>query len=80
MKAFEDAEALCRESYEYSKRLAFPGAVMVLEEEEEIFGENPWEHGLTKQNRALLAKFIQYAREQGYIHEHPRVADLFAPV
>jgi 4,5-dihydroxyphthalate decarboxylase len=80
LKGFEDAEARCRESYEYSKRLAFPGGVMVLEEEEEIFGENPWAHGLTKQNRALLEKFIQYAREQGYIHESPRVADVFAPV
>ncbi|MFM9967977.1 MAG: ABC transporter substrate-binding protein [Burkholderiales bacterium] len=80
LKGFEDAEARCRESYEYAKRLAFPGGVLVIEEEEEIFGENPWTHGLTAQNRALLAKFIQYAREQGYIDQHPRIDDLFAPV
>jgi 4,5-dihydroxyphthalate decarboxylase len=80
MKAFEESEALCKQSYEYSKGLAFPGAVMVLEEEEAIFGENPWAHGLTAQNRVVLAKFIQYAREQNYISEKPRVDDLFAPV
>ena len=79
-RGFEDAEALCRESYAYAKRLAFPGAVMVAEEEEAIFGQNPWAHGLTQQNVALLEKFIRYAEEQGYIAERPRVADLFTPV
>jgi hypothetical protein len=52
----------------------------VVEEEEAIFGENPWQHGLTKQNVALLEKFMQYAVEQGYIRERPRIAEMFAPV
>jgi 4,5-dihydroxyphthalate decarboxylase len=80
LEGFENAEAACRESYEYAKRLAFPGAVLVVEEEEEIFGENPWHHGLTKSNVALLEKFLQYAREQGYVRERPKVADLFTPI
>ena len=61
-------------------RSAFPGAVMVIEEEQAIYGENPWEHGLTARNVAMLEKFILYAHQQGYIRERPRVSDVFANV
>jgi hypothetical protein len=40
--------------------------VLILEEEEEIFGKNPWAHGLTPENQVVLEKFVQYAEEQGY--------------
>jgi 4,5-dihydroxyphthalate decarboxylase len=80
VNAFTEAEERCRKSYDYAKRLAFPSAVLVLEEEEEIFGENPWSHGLTEQNQVVLGKFVQYAHEQGYIPDRPRLDDLFAPI
>jgi hypothetical protein len=51
--------------------------VLVLEEEEQQFGKNPWTHGL-EPNRFVLKKFIQYAHEQGYISFEPAVDDLFA--
>jgi hypothetical protein len=60
--------------------LAFPSAVLILEEEEEVFGDNPWSHGLTVQNQVVLEKFVQYAHEQGYIPERPPLGELFAPV
>ena len=78
--AFNQAEAACRRSYDYAKRLAFPSAVLILEEEETLFGKNPWAHGLTPDNRRVLEKFIQYANEQGYIPRRPPLADLFAPL
>jgi 4,5-dihydroxyphthalate decarboxylase len=78
--AFEESEKLCRKSYEYAKRLAFPTAVLILEEEEETFGKNPWAHGLTSENQVVLEKFVQYAEEQGYIPFRPQLNDLFAPV
>lgn len=80
VNAFTEAEERCRKSYDYAKRLAFPSAVLVLEEEEEIFGDNPWSHGLTEQNQVVLGKFVQYAHEQGYIPDRPRLDDLFAPI
>jgi 4,5-dihydroxyphthalate decarboxylase len=78
LNTFSDAEELCRKSYSYAKRLAFPGAVLVLEEEEAIFGKNPWAHGLTGDNQIVLEKFIEYAEDQGYISYRPKLSDLFA--
>jgi 4,5-dihydroxyphthalate decarboxylase len=80
LNAFTEAEERCRKSYEYAKRSAFPSAVLILEEEEERFGTNPWGHGLTPENQVVLEKFVQYANEQGYIPNRPPLSDLFAPV
>jgi hypothetical protein len=58
---------------------AISAAVLILEEEEEVFGDNPWGHGLTPENQVVLEKFVQYAHEQGYISYRPKLEDLFAP-
>ena len=76
-KAFEKAERVSRQKYQYPKRFSFPTAVLFLEEEEKRFGNNPWSHGL-EPNRHILDKFLEYAQDQKYISVRPSVDELFA--
>jgi 4,5-dihydroxyphthalate decarboxylase len=77
--AFNEADRQCRIDYEYPKRFSFPTAVLFLEEEEKRFGKNSWAHGLDP-NRQMLEKFVEYAKDQGYIPIQPALDDLFALV
>jgi 4,5-dihydroxyphthalate decarboxylase len=74
--AFNEADRLCRERYQYPKRFSFPTAVLFREEEEKRFGKNPWSHGLNS-NTHVLEKFVEYAEQQGYISSRPSLSDLF---
>ena len=53
--------------------------MLFLEEEEKRFGKNPWLHGL-EPNRKVLEKFVEYAKDQGYISFHPALSEIFAPL
>ena len=64
--AFCDADKQCWNEYQYPKRLSFPTAVLMLEEEDRAFGKDPWKQGL-KANGIVLEKFMEYAVAQGYI-------------
>ena len=79
-EAFQEAESVCRQAYNYAKRIAFPTAVLILEEEEDSFGKDPFHHGLTDSNRVVLEKFLQYAEQQGYLDHRPTLHSLFASV
>jgi 4,5-dihydroxyphthalate decarboxylase len=76
--AFADADRICRREYNYPKRLLFPTAVLVLEEEERKFGEDPWAHGL-EPNRHNLDKFMEYAASQRYTGRRLSLEEAFWP-
>ena len=74
--AFEEANRLSWQEYEYPKRLSFPTAVLMLEEEEGAFGKDPWRHGL-EANAFVLDKFMAYAAAQGYIPKRLELGEAF---
>lgn len=50
------------------------------EEQEEILGPDPWEHGLTEKNRKQLDMLVRFSHEQGLISRQIPLEELFLPV
>ena len=50
------------------------------EEQEEIMGKDPWEYGLTDQNRKTLETMIAYSHEQGMIRRKLTLDELFLDI
>jgi 4,5-dihydroxyphthalate decarboxylase len=65
LDGFEAANRIADREYNYPKRLSFPTAALILEEEEQRFGRNPWQHGI-EANTRNLETFMRYAAAQGY--------------
>ena len=79
-KAFAESKRLCEESmYEFSAlKYMLAWSIAEMEEEREIFGENPWPYGL-EANRHVLKTLVQYAHEQGLIKKKVDLKSLFVP-
>jgi 4,5-dihydroxyphthalate decarboxylase len=50
------------------------------EEQERVFGPDPWEYGLGEKNRKVLDTLIGYSHEQGLIKRRFTPDELFLPV
>jgi 4,5-dihydroxyphthalate decarboxylase len=78
--AFEKAKGLAM------KRLTNPRIVPLAwyreawEEQEKLLGPDPWEYGLTKNNRFNLDTLIGFACEQGLIRRKPALDELFIDI
>ena len=51
-----------------------------LEEQEQILGPDPWEYGLTEQNRKTLEMLAGFSHEQGLTRRRLSLDELFLPV
>jgi 4,5-dihydroxyphthalate decarboxylase len=75
--AFDEAKKIAM------NRLANPRIVPLVwyreawEEQENIFGSDPWEFGLTTKNEHVLTTLVKYAHEQGLIRRQPTLDELF---
>jgi 4,5-dihydroxyphthalate decarboxylase len=78
LSAFDRAKTICMEYYDDPNWSRFIWGRHLFEEEREIFGADPWPHGLRK-NRANLERFIGYSQDQGLIERKLTVEELFAP-
>jgi 4,5-dihydroxyphthalate decarboxylase len=78
--AFQQAKAIAM------ARMANPRIVPLAwyreawEEQEEIFGPDPWEYGLTPRNRHNLETLVGYSHEQGLIKRRIPLEELFLSV
>ena len=79
-KAFSEAKGMCESSmYEFSAlKYMLAWSIAEMEEEREIFGDDPWAYGL-EANRHVLETLVQYTYEQGLIKKHLDLKSLFAP-
>jgi 4,5-dihydroxyphthalate decarboxylase len=50
------------------------------EEQEAILGPDPWQYGMTPQNRTTLETLVSYSHEQGLIKRLPSLDELFLDV
>jgi 4,5-dihydroxyphthalate decarboxylase len=50
----------------------------LMQEQESLFGPDPWPYNL-EDNRKALEAVVRYEREQGLIKKSPKVEELFFP-
>lgn len=59
-------------------RYTMPFLLAALEEQEEVFGKDPWPYGV-EENRSTLESFMRHLHEQGLTEEVLPIESLFAP-
>jgi 4,5-dihydroxyphthalate decarboxylase len=77
MAAFDRAKEICIEYYDDPNWSRFVWGRHLFEEERQVFGADPWPHGI-KKNRANLERFISYSLDQQLIDKQLGVEELFA--
>jgi 4,5-dihydroxyphthalate decarboxylase len=77
MAAFDRAKEICIEYYDDPNWSRFVWGRHLFEEERQVFGADPWPHGI-KKNRANLERFISYSLDQQLIDKQLEVEGLFA--
>ena len=76
--AFQEAKELLLDDLEKTGWLPLVWSGLHLERQQELFGEDPWEYGLTEDNRIALETFLSYAANQELIPEPYDVEEIFA--
>ena len=65
--AFVDAQRMVDELCNIEKMVSYVDSMYLLEQQQAIYGNNPFRHGLDADNRRVMETFVRYAHEQGYI-------------
>jgi 4,5-dihydroxyphthalate decarboxylase len=78
LQAFEKAKRLCYERMKDPRTFALVWVKELMQEQEAVFGPDPWPYGL-EGNRKALQAVVRYEYEQGMIGKKPAIEDLFFP-
>ena len=79
-QAFERSKAIAMRRMENPRIVPLAWYREAWEEQQEILGPDPWEYGLTPQNRKTFETLVGYAREEGLIPRALPLDELFANV
>jgi 4,5-dihydroxyphthalate decarboxylase len=78
VKAFEAAKQLAYKRVANPRMVPLAFVRTAVEEQDKIFGKDPWSYGLTPQNRKTLETVQRYAHQQGMIKKVRPLDELFA--
>jgi 4,5-dihydroxyphthalate decarboxylase len=77
-QAFQRAKEVCYERMKDPRNFTLVWVKETIEEQEKIFGSDPWPYNLADNRKALEAA-VRYEYEQGMIRKNFRIEDLFFP-
>lgn len=78
LQAFQQAKEMCYRRMKDPRSFALVWAKEEMQEQESIFGPDPWPYNLAD-NRAALEAVVRYECEQGMITRKPSIEELFFP-
>ena len=75
-QAFQQAKEMCYRRMKDPRSFALVWAKEEMQEQERIFGPDPWPYNL-EDNRVALEAVVRYEYEQGMITRRPKIEELF---
>jgi 4,5-dihydroxyphthalate decarboxylase len=79
-KAFNEAKAIAMKRMQNPRIVPLAWYRDAWEEQEQLLGPDPWEYGLSDNNRKNLETLVGYSHEQGLIKKRPTLEHLFLSV
>jgi len=79
-QAFNEAKAIAMTRMENPRIVPLAWYREAWEEQQEIFGSDPWEYGLSERNRKNVETLVGYSHEQGLIKRRIPLDELFLNV
>jgi 4,5-dihydroxyphthalate decarboxylase len=78
LRAFQKSKEICYERMRDPRNFALVWMKEHLQEQEALFGPDPWPYNL-EDNRSNLEAIVRYEFEQGIIKKKPKIEELFFP-
>lgn len=78
LQALQKAKEVCYERMRDPRTFALVWVKELMQEQQAIFGADPWPYNL-EDNRKALEAVVRYEHDQGMIKKKPRIEELFFP-
>ena len=76
LQGFQKAKELCYRRLNNPRNTSLVWVQELLQEQEAVFGKDPWPYNL-EDNRPALEAIVRYAFDQGMIRNRPKIEELF---